>query len=99
MRCRRSARPSWRSLSVTGWGRGRLPAMDLLKQLSETPGVSGREERVRELIEKELKGVVDELTVDAMGNLTAIKRSTKDGAPKAMIAAHMDEIGFYVRHI
>ena len=73
--------------------------MNLLKQLSETPGVSGREERVRELIEKELKGVVDELTVDAMGNLTAIKRSTKDGAPKAMIAAHMDEIGFYVRHI
>jgi len=73
--------------------------MNLLKQLSETPGVSGREERVRALIEKELAGVVDELTVDAMGNLTALKRSTKDGAPRAMIAAHMDEIGFYVRHI
>ena len=35
--------------------------MELLKRLSETPGVPGREERVRELIERELEGVVDEL--------------------------------------
>lgn len=73
--------------------------MELLKRLSETPGVPGREERVRELIEQELAGVVDDLSVDAMGNLTAVKRAAKDGAPKAMIAAHMDEIGFFVRHI
>src|SRR5690606_7222948 len=56
-------------------------------------------ERVRELIEKELAGFVDEFHVDAMGNLTAVKRAAKDGAPRAMIAAHMDEIGFFVRHI
>src|SRR5690606_8954765 len=62
-------------------------------------GVPGREERVRELIERELEGVVDELSVDAMGNLTAVKRAAKDGSPRAMIAAHMDEIGFFVRHI
>lgn len=73
--------------------------MNLLKQLSETPGVSGREERVRELIEKELAGVVDDLSVDSMGNLTALKRAAAADAPKVMIAAHMDEIGFYVRHI
>lgn len=73
--------------------------MELLKRLSETPGVPGREERVRELIERELEGVVDDLSVDAMGNLTAVKRAAKDGAPKAMVAAHMDEIGFYAKHI
>lgn len=73
--------------------------MNLLKRLSETPGVSGREERVRQLIEQELAGVVDELTVDNMGNLTAVKRAATSNAPKAMVAAHMDEIGFYVRHI
>ena len=73
--------------------------MNLLKQLSETPGVSGREERVRELIEKELAGAVDDLSVDSMGNLTALKRAAAADAPKVMIAAHMDEIGFYVRHI
>lgn len=61
--------------------------------------MSGREELVRELIEKELEGVVDDLSVDAMGNLTAVKRAATEGAPKAMVAAHMDEIGFFVKHI
>jgi len=73
--------------------------MELLKRLSEVPGVAGREDLVRELIEQELKGTVDVLSVDAMGNLTAIKRAAKEGAPKAMVAAHMDEIGFFVKYI
>ncbi|MBX3144754.1 MAG: M42 family metallopeptidase [Trueperaceae bacterium] len=72
--------------------------MKLLKKLSEANGVPGREEQVRAIIEAELKGVVDELSVDALGNLTAVKKGPK-GAPKAMVAAHMDEIGFYVRFI
>lgn len=72
--------------------------MELLKRLSEAAGVPGREEQVRQLIEAELEGVVDDLSVDALGNLTAVKRGGK-GAPKAMVAAHMDEIGFYVRFV
>jgi len=73
--------------------------MELLKRLSEAAGVPGREERVREIIEAELKGVVDELETDAMGNLHAVKRAKEDGAPRAMLAAHMDEIGFLVKFI
>ncbi len=73
--------------------------MDLLKRLSEVPGVPGREEQVRAIIRNELSGLVDELSVDAFGNLTAVKRSGKSDAPKVMVAAHMDEIGFLVRHI
>ncbi len=72
--------------------------MELLKRLSEAAGIPGREEQVRQLIEAELKGVVDELSVDALGNLTAVKKGAKN-APKAMVAAHMDEIGFYVRFV
>src|SRR5690554_868148 len=72
--------------------------MDLLKRLSEVAGVPGREEQVREIIEAELSGVVDVLETDAMGNLHAVKRG-EDGAPRAMVAAHMDEIGFYVKFI
>ncbi len=72
--------------------------MKLLKRLSEAAGIPGREEQVRAIIEAELEGVVDEVSVDALGNLTAVKRGAK-GAPKAMVAAHMDEIGFYVRFI
>lgn len=42
---------------------------DLLKQLCEVPGVPGREERVRALIESQIEGLFDETSVDAMGNL------------------------------
>lgn len=73
--------------------------MELLKRLSELPGVSGREERVRELIVSELDGVVDEVREDSLGNLIAVKKSTAQGAKRVMLSAHMDEIGFYVSHI
>lgn len=73
--------------------------MDLLKRLSEIDGIPGREEFVRELIEQELKGVVDEFLTDPMGNLHAIKHGKSDDAKRVMIAAHMDEIGFIVKFI
>lgn len=73
--------------------------LDLLKRLSEAAGVPSREEQIREIITEELDGKVDELTVDPLGNLVAVKRSGKEGAPRVMVAAHMDEIGFLVRHV
>ena len=65
--------------------------MELLKELCETPGIPGREERLRSIIRRELTPMADEIRVDALGNLIAVKR--KAGAKKLMIAAHMDEIG------
>lgn len=78
--------------------------MEFLKLLTETPGVPGREERIRAVIEREIEGLFDETRVDALGNLICIKRAVRSGkeaqpAPLVMIAAHMDQIGFYVRHI
>jgi putative aminopeptidase FrvX len=73
--------------------------MQLLKRLSETAGVPGREERVRAVIERELEGLVDSVDTDAMGNLIAVKRSKHQDAKRVMLSAHMDEIGFYVKHI
>ncbi|GJM19431.1 MAG: putative aminopeptidase YsdC [Phycisphaeraceae bacterium] len=85
--------------------------IDLLKRLCETPGVPGREHRVRALIEKEIKGLFDETYTDAMGSLictryprSASKAGSKsrakakavDGATKVMQLCHMDEIGFFV---
>ena len=70
----------------------------LLKKICETPGAPGHEQLVRELITKELKGVVDGITVDNMGNLIAFKKG-KSSDKKVMAAAHMDEIGFIVSHI
>ncbi len=71
----------------------------LLKRLSEAPGVPGREEAIRELISRELEGVVDSLETDTLGNLIAVKTSKKKKAKRVLVSAHMDEIGFYVRFI
>jgi tetrahedral aminopeptidase len=82
-----------------------LGAFEFLKRLTETPGVPGREERVRDLILAETAGLWDETAVDAMGNLICIKRAARKPpkgqarAPRVMLACHMDEIGFYVRYI
>lgn len=81
--------------------------LDLLARLCETPGVPGREERVRVLIEREVKGLFDSVETDPMGSLICrrVPRS-KDGkkggakdTTRVMLLCHMDEIGFYVAHI
>lgn len=72
--------------------------MELLKRLSETPGISGREERIRAVVKKELEGLADEVRVDVLGNVIALKKG-KTGNKKIMICGHMDEIGFVVSHI
>ena len=69
----------------------------LLKQLSETPGAPGFEEKIRELIIHEISAYVDSITVDNMGNIHAFRKGMN--SRKIMIAAHMDEIGFIVTHI
>jgi endoglucanase len=78
--------------------------LDLLAELCATPGAPGREDRVREVVIRELKPLVDEIDVDTMGNV--VGRRKPRGAPKAkgtprrvMLSAHMDEISLMVTHI
>lgn len=75
----------------------------LLQKLCEMPGVPGREERVRALVEKEIKGLFDDVRTDPMGSLICVRKPTaskpRRKPTRVMIAAHMDEIGFYVKHI
>lgn len=71
---------------------------ELLRKLSNAPGISGFEDEVRNLMIKELEGHVDEISVDPLGNLIAVKKGSSDGK-KIMLAAHMDEIGLMVRFI
>lgn len=70
---------------------------ELLSRICTTPGTSGFEQRIRALVLEEIKGLVDDVQVDNMGNIYAIKKGTSD--KKVMIGAHMDEIGFIVTHI
>ena len=73
--------------------------IDLLKRLCETPGVPGHEERVRGLIEQEVKDLFDEVRADPMGSLLCVRKAKQKDAPKVMLLCHMDEIGFLVSHI
>lgn len=70
---------------------------DLIKQICEAPGIPGREDAVRPIVIDALKPLVDEISVDALGNVIARKHG--NGGPRVMLAAHMDEIGFIVRSI
>jgi putative aminopeptidase FrvX len=56
--------------------------IDLLKRLCETPGIPGREERVRALIEDEVKDLFDEMRVDAMGSLICTRHPRPKGGSK-----------------
>ena len=69
----------------------------LLKKIAETPGAPGYEAPIRKLIIEEIKGLYDELQIDPMGSIIALKKGATD--KKVMAAAHMDEIGFIVNHI
>ena len=68
----------------------------LLRKLSNTHGISGYEDRVREVIADEVRPFVDEIKTDRMGNLIATRRGS---TPRLMLAAHMDEIGLLVKYI
>ncbi|MBI2598076.1 MAG: M20/M25/M40 family metallo-hydrolase [Candidatus Diapherotrites archaeon] len=69
---------------------------DLLFELINAYGVSGYEDRVRDIIKREFKGVVDKISVDKMGNLICHKKGKR---PRIMLAAHMDEVGLVVKKI
>jgi tetrahedral aminopeptidase len=81
--------------------------MKLLERLTQTPGVAGREHRIRSVIEAHLKAanVFDELHTDALGSLIGVRNPRPAGGKargrpaRVMVAAHMDQIGFLVCHI
>ena len=81
--------------------------MELLQKLTQTPSVPGRENRIRSVIEEHIRSqhLFDDIQTDPLGSLIAVRKARPaDGkAPEAplkvMLAAHMDQIGFLVRHI
>lgn len=68
--------------------------LDLLRRLSEAPGISGYEDAVRAVVREEVRGLAD-VTSDKLGSLICRKRGAAD-EPRIMLAGHMDETGFVV---
>ena len=54
--------------------------IDLLRKLCDVPGIPGREEAVREFVREEMVPLVDEISVDALGNLIGVRRGR--GGPR-----------------
>lgn len=69
---------------------------ELIKQLVNLYGATGREHGVSDAIEAMVRDCVDSVTRDAMGNLICEKRGTAANGKRIMLSAHMDHIGFIV---
>ncbi len=65
----------------------------LLEKVSNAQAVSGDESDVRKIVIETIRPFVDELKVDALGNVLAIRHGSGETRLKVMVAAHMDEVG------
>lgn len=72
--------------------------ISLLSEICKTPGAPGYESRIRHFIKDNIQDDCDEIDIDNIGNLICLKKG-KSSDKKVIVAAHMDEIGFMVKHI
>ncbi len=70
----------------------------LLEELTNAHGVSGFEGEVREIFRREWRELLPDLHTDGIGNLLGTLPGGPD-RPRVLVMAHMDEVGFLVRHI
>jgi endoglucanase len=71
--------------------------LNLLKELTEAPGVSGYEAPIRSITRKYMESY-GELTQDKIGSVICRMPGSSD-KPRIMLAGHMDEIGFMVKQV
>lgn len=69
----------------------------LLKELTEAHGVPGHEAEVRAVMRRHLEPL-GALEQDKVGSVVCVQAGPS-GGPRVMLAGHMDEIGFMVKHI
>ena len=72
--------------------------IEVLKELLETPSVTGSEERAAAFVRAHLADVADEIQTNTMGSVHATLAGAGEG-PTFMLAAHIDEIGLMVTYI
>ncbi|HPF19021.1 MAG TPA: M42 family metallopeptidase [Bacillota bacterium] len=72
---------------------------ELLRELCQVPGISGFEEEIRACIAEKIRPHVQDMKVDAVGNLIAWKAGRRKAKNELLITAHMDEVGFIVKRV
>ena len=68
----------------------------VLGELCALAGPSGFESPVSEAAAVLLEGVMGEVCIDKMGSVIGVRRCGKENAPKLLLDAHLDEIGFII---
>lgn len=71
----------------------------LIFSLCSVPSISGFEKRASDELRRLTDGIFDSLDTDAVGNCIAVKKCGREGAPRVLIDAHLDEIGMLVTEI
>ncbi len=72
---------------------------DLIKRLSGLHAISGFEYRINSEIKSILEEYSDEVTIDNLGSVIALRKSKNKDAKNVLIEAHIDEIGLMVKKI
>ncbi|MBJ8350187.1 glutamyl aminopeptidase [Streptococcus zalophi] len=70
-----------------------------IKEVTELDGIAGYEHTVRDFLRQKMTPFVDSVETDGLGGIFGIKNSQATDAPRIMVAAHMDEVGFMVSEI
>jgi len=68
----------------------------MLKELAEAFGPSGNEKEVRAVLRGAVEGHVEQMWVDSLGSLHAVKKGTSSSGMRVLLTAHMDEVGLMV---
>ena len=69
---------------------------EVLSHLCGLSGPSGFETRVALAAKELLEPLMDEVSINRLGSVLGVRRCGKENAPKLMLDAHLDEIGFIV---
>jgi endoglucanase len=70
--------------------------VDLLRQLTDTPGAPGFEEPIRKVMVDQMKPYAASIAFDGLGSIIATQGTQ---GPRVMVDAHMDELGGIVRRV
>lgn len=72
-------------------------SLEFIRELVQTHGSPGNEERVQQVFRSRVKSVADRVETDVLGSVIAVVN--EGGSPRVLFDGHSDEIGFLVKYI
>ncbi len=73
--------------------------LDIFKKIAAAHGVAGNENDTAGVIAELMSQYTDDISIDNLGNLIAVRKGNGENKQRIMLCAHMDEIGFMVTFI